>query len=98
MLATKEAGKALADALATNSVLTELDVSGNATYPISGAYWDGADGPGFVQELAVGVSSNETMTSLNISSNNLGRRFDGNEWISDPNGIQALAAAIPECR
>jgi hypothetical protein len=48
---TKEAGKALAQALAGNSVLTELDVSCQA-----GDTWD--DGPGFVQELAVGIKDN----------------------------------------
>jgi hypothetical protein len=65
-LLTKEAGKALAQALAGNSILTELDVS----YQATGYTRD--DGPGFAQELAVGIKDNGTMTSLNLASNNLG--------------------------
>jgi hypothetical protein len=61
-LATKEAGKALAGALAGNSTLKELDISCNNT----------GDGPGFAQELAVGLRDNGVMTSLNLASNWLG--------------------------
>ena len=42
------------------------------------------------------------LTSLNISSNNLGGYYDYSkgyrEWISDMTGIKALADAIPECK
>jgi hypothetical protein len=56
-LLTKEAGKALAQALAGNSVLTELDVSCQAGYI-------GDDGPGFAQELAVGIKDNGALSKL----------------------------------
>ena len=44
-------------------------------------------------------SANGALTSLNISANELGgyEDFEG-EWISDMAGIQALAAAIPQCK
>jgi Ran GTPase-activating protein (RanGAP) involved in mRNA processing and transport len=61
-LATKEGGKALARALASNSTLKELDVSDN---------WRGGDGPGFAEELAVGIKDNGALSSLNLSSNRL---------------------------
>ena len=69
-LATKEAGRALATALAANSVLKELDLSSNAwEYD---AYDDvHADGAGFAQELAVGIKDNGAMTSLNLASNSI---------------------------
>ena len=63
MLATKEAGKALANALTSNPVLKELDVSGNAAYP-DGSYWGGADGPGFAQEFAIGVKNNGALETI----------------------------------
>jgi hypothetical protein len=62
-LATKEAGRALATALAANSVLKELDLSSNAW-----AYSDydhvHADGAGFAQELAVGIKDNGAISKL----------------------------------
>jgi Ran GTPase-activating protein (RanGAP) involved in mRNA processing and transport len=63
-LATKEAGQLLAKMLKGNSVLKEIDVSSNV-----GFYGD--DGPGFAQELAVGIKDNRTLMSLDISDNNL---------------------------
>eukprot|EP00935_MAST-01C_sp_MAST-1C-sp1_P001879 g1879.t1 len=57
-MATKEAGKALADALATNSTLKELDVSSNAQRGY------GLDGPGFAKALAVGVKNNGALAKL----------------------------------
>ena len=62
-LATKEAGQALAGALAANSTLNELDVSNNYDQ------FDANDGPGFAKELAIGVSANGALTSLNLSRN-----------------------------
>jgi hypothetical protein len=59
------AGKILSDMLAVNSTIQELDVSGNAEYSNSNG------GPSFVQALAVGISDNRALTSLNLSSNNL---------------------------
>jgi hypothetical protein len=60
MLATKEAGKVLAGMLKGNSVLKELDLSSNA-----GFY--GEDGPGFAQELAVGIKDNGALSKLTFS-------------------------------
>jgi hypothetical protein len=63
-LLTKEAGKALAEALATNSTLSELDVSSNnwRKYGHQGN-WMG-DGPGFAEELAVGIKDNRGLSKL----------------------------------
>jgi hypothetical protein len=69
-LATKEAGAALAMALVTNSILRELDVSNNVDGVIAAS--TKTDGPGFAQELAVGIKDNGTMTSLDVSSNTIG--------------------------
>ena len=63
-LCNKEAGKGLAEMLAANTVLKELDLSDNTG---RGA----RDGAGFAQELAVGIRDNGAMTSLNLASNRL---------------------------
>eukprot|EP00935_MAST-01C_sp_MAST-1C-sp1_P000641 g641.t1 len=90
-LATKEAGKALADALATNSVLKELDLSKNAWeyYRYDDVH---ADGPGFAKELAVGLSTNGALKRLDIGNNQLCAHW------KTPNfsGYQALVAAIED--
>jgi Leucine-rich repeat (LRR) protein len=64
-LATKEAGKALATALAGNSTLQELDISSNNwnEYTDLSGDWMG-DGPGFGQELAVGIKDNEAISKV----------------------------------
>jgi hypothetical protein len=62
-LATKEAGKALAAALAGNSVLTELDVSNNSWYNEG----DKDDGVGFAQELAAGIKDNGAISKFTFS-------------------------------
>ena len=56
--------------------------------------------PGCGVLVANEVKNNGAMTSLNISSNDLGRYWDFSkrEYISDMTGIKALAAAIPECK
>jgi Ran GTPase-activating protein (RanGAP) involved in mRNA processing and transport len=69
-LATPEGGKALAQALANNSTLKELDVSSNI-WKDGYDNWQG-DGPRFAQEIAFGIKDNGTMTSLNLAGNNLG--------------------------
>jgi hypothetical protein len=76
MLATKEAGEALAQALASNSTLKELDVSDN---------WEGGDGPGFAQELAIGIKDNGALTSLNLSSNNL--KAEGGKTVAEASKV-----------
>eukprot|EP00935_MAST-01C_sp_MAST-1C-sp1_P001408 g1408.t1 len=66
-MATKEAGRALAQILKANSVLKELDVSDNVlrhAYEGDTNTFDGADGSGFAQELAVGVSANGALSKL----------------------------------
>jgi hypothetical protein len=67
-LLTPEAGKVLSGMLAANTVLKELDVSSNK--------WEEygqkrGDGPGFAKELAVGISGNRALLSLNISNNSI---------------------------
>jgi Ran GTPase-activating protein (RanGAP) involved in mRNA processing and transport len=83
-LATKEGGKALAQALANNSTLKELDVSSNTWQDRYGDLQ--GDGPGFAQELAVGIKDNGAMTSLNLASNGLGAE-----------GAKIIAAFLPKC-
>jgi hypothetical protein len=68
-LATKEVGKALAQALAVNSTLQELDVSSN-NWKNRRGYWVG-DGLGFAQELAVGIKDNGALSSLSLKSSKL---------------------------
>jgi hypothetical protein len=62
MLATKEGGKALAQALANNPALKELDISDN-NWRDGYGNWLG-DGPGFAQELTVGIKDNGALTKL----------------------------------
>ena len=84
-MATKEAGKALTDALATNSTLKELDVSSNVDGEV-GSYTK-TNGPAFAQELANGVRANGALTSLNLASN----------WLK-AEGAKQVAAALSECK
>jgi hypothetical protein len=64
-----EAGKALSDALATNTVLKELDLSGQPETSRDSARpnMDVA----FVKAIAPGLSDNRALSSLNLSSNML---------------------------
>ena len=75
-MATKEAGEALGEMLKHNTVLKELDVSENAEYFLGCNY----DGPGFAKGIAVGVSANGALTSLNISSNSIGLLTPPDGW------------------
>jgi hypothetical protein len=65
-LCNKEAGKALAQALAGNTTLRELDVSCNQSP--AGDY-SARDGPGFAEELAVGIRDNGAISSVNLLKN-----------------------------
>jgi len=56
-LATSEVGAVLGRALARNTVLQELDLSGRG-------YFEGVDGEGFACAIARGVRANEALTSL----------------------------------
>ena len=49
-------------------------------------------GAGFAKELAIGLGTNGALTSLNVSDNNL------TDYGDDMSGVEALAAAIPECK
>jgi hypothetical protein len=60
-----EAGKALGDAIATNTVLKELDIAG-------GRYDGQRCDVEFVQAFSVGLCDNEALTSLDMSSNKIG--------------------------
>jgi hypothetical protein len=65
-LLTPEAGKALSDMLAANTVLKQLDVSSNNWRERSHLK---GDGPGFAKELAVGISDNGAISSINLLKN-----------------------------
>ena len=55
--------------------------------------------PGCAVLVANEVKNNGAVTNLDISNNRLGGYYNAYaEWISDMNGIKALAAAIPECK
>jgi hypothetical protein len=58
-----EAGKALGDALAGNTVLKEMDLSGERYSPNMDI--------GFVKAFTPGLSDSEALLSLNISKNKL---------------------------
>jgi hypothetical protein len=62
-LLNKESGTVLGNMLRSNTVLTKLDVSDNAYDS------DEDDGPGFAQELAVGIRDNGTLSVLSLKSN-----------------------------
>jgi hypothetical protein len=83
-LLTPEAGKVLAGMLAANTVLKELDVSSNAWQE---GGWTKGDGPGFAEELAVGISDNGALSILNIATNYLGDK-----------GAIALASGLASSR
>jgi hypothetical protein len=72
VLLNRESGKVLADALKGNSILTELDISSNYESGCRDKHTSSKDGPGFAQELAVGIRDSGAMMSLNASNNNLG--------------------------
>jgi hypothetical protein len=68
-LLTKEAGNILSDMLSANTALKELDLSSNnwgKSYDLKG------DGPGFAQELSVGIKDNGALSVLSMKSNSLG--------------------------
>jgi hypothetical protein len=82
-LATKEGGKALAQALANSSTLKELDVSSNDWEDMLGNRL--GDGPGFAQELAVGIKDNGAISKLIFGGDKYNAkegRFDHDKWIT----------------
>jgi hypothetical protein len=79
-----EAGKALGEALATNTVLKELDLSGESETTMTNAIAN-VD-VAFVTAFVPGLSDNRAMTSLNLTSNSLGVE-----------GAKIVAAFLPKC-
>ena len=82
-----EAGKALGDAIAVNTVLKELDISG------------GEDGyqkcnTEFVKGFSPGFGTNGALTSLNVSKNALCGIDEFGDGTFDASGLTALADAI----
>jgi hypothetical protein len=69
-LLTTEAGKILSDMVATNTVLKELDLSSNNW----GAFDLKGDGPGFAQELAVGIRDNGAISQFTFSGDDCGSK------------------------
>jgi hypothetical protein len=67
-LCSKEAGEALAQALAGNSTLRELDVSYNQS-PAGDK--SARDGPGFAEELAVGIRDNGAVSVTSVTRDSL---------------------------
>jgi hypothetical protein len=65
-----EAGKALGDAIAFNTVLKELNISG-------GQHQAQHCDVEFVQTFSVGLRDNRALTSLNLASNGIGGYFTG---------------------
>ena len=84
-LGTKEGGKVVGEMLKGNSALKELDLSDNFVYESNGG-----DAQGFAQELAIGIKDNGALSSLNLSSNDIGARYDGSngQWVATPEGKQ----------
>jgi hypothetical protein len=73
-------GKALADALAANTVLTELNLSKNILKPE------------FIRELAVGIGDNGALTTLNLSSNYL--EAEGAKIVAEAIEVTACAFVV----
>ena len=81
--------KALAEALQDNKTLTELNVaSNNVTNAMDSTGNTSMSGVG---ALANAIPTIGALTSLNVSNNRIGYR-------GNMSGVEALAAAIPECR
>ena len=106
-MATKEAGRVLAQMLEANSVLKELDVSDNVlrhSYDGDRKTFDGADGPGFAQELANGIKNNgalETITfgdeqAVTMTADITEADFSSNN-LGTP-GAMIVAAFLPKCQ
>ena len=85
-----EAGNALGDAIALNTVLKELDISG-------GQYRNQKCDAAFIKGFSPGLSANGALRSLNISDNYLGEYYTA-IFNPTPEGLQAVAAALPACK
>jgi hypothetical protein len=65
-LGTEEGGKVVVGILKGNSVLQELDLSGNSVYPASD------NSPKFVVALSPGLADNGAISSVNVLGNSIG--------------------------
>jgi Ran GTPase-activating protein (RanGAP) involved in mRNA processing and transport len=82
-MASEEVGKALGDAIASNSTLTELDISNSCDTAGWAAGHGSNNGPGFAKGITDGLRANGALTSLNISGNRINRnRVDGQAIVS----------------
>jgi hypothetical protein len=105
-LLTKDGGKALAQALASSSTLKELDVCSNnwMKYGTSGV-WMG-NGPGFAQELAVGIKDNGALSQFIFSGDENDNTVTMQTSMTDADfsgqglgvsGAIMVAAFLPKC-
>jgi hypothetical protein len=74
---------AWADALKANTSITELNLAKNGI--------DADD----AKILALAISDNGAMTSLNLASNDIGGWFDEGDFVATPEGIAALYCTYP---
>eukprot|EP00935_MAST-01C_sp_MAST-1C-sp1_P001097 g1097.t1 len=90
-------GEAIAEALAGNQVMTELNIAGNDLGKID--FFNADMSMSGVIAISNAIPTMGALTSLNMSDNQLGGYEDCDGfWISDMTGIKALAAAIPTCK
>lgn len=80
-LANEGGGKALARMLAVTTTLTELDVSDNTG---GTGYPPRVRAPKFAKELSVGLRANRALTSLDISTNDIGELVPPEGWTKRP--------------
>jgi hypothetical protein len=73
---SRESGKALANALAGNTTLIELDLSNNQNSLGS------MDGAGFTQELTVGIKGMKTLSKLSLQGNKIPAGAEADELSS----------------
>ena len=99
-----EAGKAFAEALASNSTLKMLDVSSNTWEESDGSdMMPRGDGPGFAKELAVGVGTNgalETITfgdKQGVTMKAIMTEADLSGKQLGASGAVIVAAFLPKC-
>jgi hypothetical protein len=96
-LRTKDAGKVLGEMLKANTVLKELDLSDNHVES-----HDGGDGPGFAQELALGIKDNGALSSFTFGDK---QAVTMTTMMTDANfsgklksfEAQLVAAFLPKC-
>jgi Leucine-rich repeat (LRR) protein len=88
-MASEEVGRALGDAIASNSTLTELDISNSCDTAGWAAGHGSNSGPGFAKGITDGLRANGALTSLNMSNNNIGALVPVEGWKSRDNDGRA---------